>query len=102
MAALVGSNPSADASLSIDLDLLAALAARDGRFASLRALVEAAFGKPIEDERARRESRRGAWNELWQRTAEQVKYREPIHRWLSDANARGWVRRCSGNDIPTA
>lgn len=102
VAGLVGGRTSGEESLSIDLSTLAALATRDGRFASLRDLIVAAHGTPVEDERARRRSQHAAWDNLWQQADEQAKCWEPVRAWLSAPNSRGWVRRCCRNEIAVA
>src|SRR5687767_12640865 len=65
IAALVGSSAGRGRCLSIDLDVLAMIAAGSGHFASLQQLVESAHGTPIANELAQRTDEHVAWSNLW-------------------------------------
>jgi uncharacterized protein (TIGR02679 family) len=80
-------------SLSVDLAALEVLATRDGRFSSLRQLVESACGGPINDQRARRTAEEARWNELWQAASQWCGESEPLRRWIDELRSGGAVRR---------
>jgi uncharacterized protein (TIGR02679 family) len=102
IAALIGSTSSSSQSLSIDLDALATIATRDGRFASLQQLVEAAHGAPIENQLARRAADRDAWTALWEKTLDRCVDSISLRQWVSDLQTSGWIRRRTGRNLESA
>jgi len=101
VAALLGS-ASGGRHLSVDLDALALIATRGGRFASLRQWVEAAHGGPVEDRRARRSAERERWDALWDGVLAGCYESAPLCQWLVRLRASGRVGRCSGRDLAMA
>lgn len=85
-------------SLSVDLAAIEILATRDGRFSSLRDLVESACGRVIENQRARRFAEEATWNELWDLVSSKCCSSEPLRRWIDRFRSSGTIRRrFSGN-----
>jgi uncharacterized protein (TIGR02679 family) len=102
IAALLGSTPGNSRSLSINLDVLATIATRGGRFESLQQLVEAAHGASIENQLARRSADDHAWTALWAKAINRCGDSASLRQWLSDLKTSGWIRRRTGRDVGIA
>jgi uncharacterized protein (TIGR02679 family) len=102
IAALLGGSSGSGRSLSIDLDALSTIATGDARFASLQQLVEAAHGRPIENQLAQRTADQDAWTALWSKTLDRCGNSESLRQWVSDLKSHGWIRRRTGRDVGRA
>ncbi|HEX3600026.1 MAG TPA: TIGR02679 family protein, partial [Lacipirellulaceae bacterium] len=99
IAGLSGSLVRATKAVSLDLDALAVLAMRGGRFASLEELVESIHGCEITRQRAEQQASRSAWNQLWKEMIDKADSEPSLQSWLSDPRAQSWIRRLAGGDL---
>jgi uncharacterized protein (TIGR02679 family) len=102
IAALLGSSSGSGQNLCVDLDVLAMIATRNGRFASLQQLVEAAHGGPIENDFAHRAAHRDAWARLWSTALDRCGASGPLHQWVSDPKTHRWIRWRTAGDVVIA
>jgi uncharacterized protein (TIGR02679 family) len=102
IASLLGQPVGSADNVSVDLDLLAALATRSGRFQSLDQLVQAAHGSQVVNESARRQLRDSAWRDFWGAAVQRVGDRPALQRWVSDPATRRRFRRRARGDLSAA